>query len=112
MESKKSYSLHDRLTMQQTHTLNVGDVINIDHVDAVVTYTDSKTKQERRAVVVCDDNGAKYYLPNTIAGAYLDMVDGGDESEAKAELEGHTFRCEEFVAKQYGTKGKTLALMA
>lgn len=104
-----NYSLHDRLTMQQTHTLNVGDVIEIDKVDAIITYTDSKTNKQRQAVVVLATDGMKYYLPNTIGQAYIEMVNDGHESEARGELEHKIFRCEEFVARSFGTKGKTLS---
>lgn len=104
-----NYSLHDRLTMQQTHTLNVGDIIEIDKVDAIISYVDSKTKQQRQTVVVQATDGMNYYLPNTIGAAYIEMVNDGHEAEARAELEHKIFRCEEFIAKAFGTKGKTLA---
>ena len=107
---EQNYSLHDRLTMQVTKTLEVGDVISITKIQAIVDYLDPRTKEPRKAVVVSTNTG-NYYLPNTIARAVVEMFDGGQEAEARAELEGKSFRCEEFIAKRFGTKGKTLVLL-
>lgn len=109
--AEKTYSLHDRLTMQVTKSFTVGEVVTIRVIDSIITYVDSRTKEERKAVVVDTDKG-KYYLPNTIGHEVISMFENGHELEARSELEGNTFRCEEFVAKRYGTKGKTLVLVS
>ena len=106
--ANKIYSLKDRLEMQRTQQMQVGTIYNITHVDRVVEFPDKKTGEIRRAVVVACDDGAMYYLPNTIANAYLQEVAENGEAATDALFEGHSFRCEEFTARSYGTKGKTL----
>lgn len=106
---EKTYSLHDRLRMSQTRSFEVGDVVSIAAFDGIIEYTDKKTGEKKRAVVVTDTIGQKWYLPNTIANAVCEMADSGNLAEAVVEFVGNTFRCEQFIAKRYGTKGKTLA---
>lgn len=106
--ANKIYSLKDRLEMQRTQQMQVGTIYNIMSVDRIVEFTDKKTGEIRKAVVVLCDDGAMYYLPNTIANAYLQEVAENGEEVTKALFEGHSFRCEEFTAKRYGTKGKTI----
>lgn len=108
---EKNFSLHDLLTMKVTRSLNVGDIIKVEKIDSVISYADSRTGEMRKAVVVIADNGNKYYLPNSIGRKVVELFDNGDEALARYEIEGHTFRCEEFVAKRFGTKGKTLSLV-
>lgn len=109
--AERTFSLHDRLTMTITKTMNVGEIIKITKISSIIDYIDSRTKEARKAVVVETDKGEKYYLPSTIGKAIIEMFENGQEAEARAELEGKTFRCEEFIAKRYGTKGKTLSLI-
>lgn len=104
----KNYSLKERLEMQRTQQMKVGTIYNITNVDSIIEFTDKKTGEIRKAVVVACDDGAVYYLPNTIANAYLQEVAENDEEATKALFEGHSFRCEEFTARRYGTTGKTL----
>lgn len=106
---KKHYSLADRLSMQNTSSMEVGSIYHINKVEDPIEFTDSKTGEIRSAVVVVCDDG-QYYLPNTIANAYIEERDE-DPFEASAALEGKTFKCVSFRAKKYGTTGKTLQLM-
>lgn len=106
---KKHYSLSERLSMQNTSTMEVGSIYHINKVEDPIEFTDSKTGEIRSAVVVdCDDG--QYYLPNTIANAYIEES-AENPFEAREALEGKTFKCVSFRAKKYGTTGKTLQLM-
>ena len=109
--AERTFSLHERLRMTITKTLTVGEIIKISKIDAIISYIDSKTGELRRSVVVLNDRGEKYYLPSTIGKSVIEMFDNSEEAEARAELEGKTFRCEEFIANRYGTKGRTLSLI-
>ena len=107
---KKHYTLAERLAMQNTNQMEVGSDYHIKAVDSVIEFTDSKTGEIRKAVIVeCDDG--KYYLPNTIANSYLEEIET-DEAGARAALEGHTFKCVQFNARRYGTKGRTLQIVS
>lgn len=106
---KKKYSLADRLAMQNTSSMEVGSIYHINKVNDPIEFTDSKTGEIRSAVVVdCDDG--QYYLPNTIANAYIEES-AENPFAAREALEGKTFKCVSFKAKKYGTTGKTLQLM-
>lgn len=104
----KIYSLKDRLEMQRTQQMQVGQIYNIEKIDRIVEFVDKKTGESRKAVVVTCSDGANYYMPNTIANSYLQEVAENGEEATNALFEGHSFRCEEFTARRYGTTGKTL----
>lgn len=112
MAEKKHFSLSERLAMTNTQQMEVGNTYFIKKVNSVIEFADKKTGDIRRAVIVdCEDG--QYYLPNTIANGYLEeLASGKTEAEVNAIFEGHTFKCESFTAKSFGTKGKTLHLIA
>ena len=96
---KKKYSLADRLAMQNTSSMEVGSIYHINKVEDPIEFTDSKTGEIRSAVVVdCDDG--QYYLPNTIANAYIEES-AENPFAAREALEGKTFKCVSFRAKKY-----------
>ena len=105
---KKHYSLADRLAMQNTSSMEVGSIYHINKVQDPINFTDSKTGETRSAVVVECDEG-QYYLPNTIANAYIEES-AENPFTAREALEGKIFKCVSFKAKKYGTTGKTLQL--
>ena len=111
--ANKNYGLDEMLNMSSTQQMQVGNTYTITKVERIVDFTDKKTGEIRNAVVVTCDDGISYYLPNTICNAYLRELENPLTSpEAiNAKFEGHTFRCDSFTARAYGTKGKTLHIL-
>ena len=109
--ANKNFSLDDMLNMSSTQQMQVGNTYTITKVERIVDFTDKKTGEIRNAVVVLCDDGISYYLPNTICNAYLRELETSSPAELNAKFEGHTFRCDSFTAKAYGTKGKTLHIL-
>lgn len=109
--ANKNFSLDDMLNMSSTQQMQVGNTYTITKVERIVDFTDKKTGEIRNAVVVLCDDGISYYLPNTICNAYLRELENSSPAEVNAKFEGHTFRCDSFTAKTYGTKGKTLHIL-
>lgn len=109
---KKNFTLAERLAMQNTQQMEIGNVYNIVKVDRVIEFADKKTGDLRRAVIVSCDDGSQYYLPNTIANSYLnELATAADPQTVNSIFEGHSFKCEAFTAKRFGTTGKTLHLL-
>ena len=109
--ANKNFSLDDMLNMSSTQQMQVGNTYTITKVERIVDFTDKKTGEIRNAVVVTCDDGISYYLPNTICNAYLRELENSSPEEVNAKFEGHTFRCDSFTARAYGTKGKTLHIL-
>ena len=109
--ANKNFSLDDMLNMSSTQQMQVGNTYTITKVERIVDFTDKKTGEIRNAVVVLCDDGISYYLPNTICNAYLRELEKSSPEEVNAKFEGHTFRCDSFTARAYGTKGKTLHIL-
>ena len=109
--ANKNFSLDDMLNMSSTQQMQVGSTYTITKVERIVDFTDKKTGEIRNAVVVTCDDGISYYLPNTICNAYLRELENSSPEEVNAKFEGHTFRCDSFTARAYGTKGKTLHIL-
>ena len=109
--ANKIFSLDEMLNMSSTQQMKVGNTYTITKVERIVDFTDKKTGEIRNAVVVLCDDGISYYLPNTICNAYLRELENSSPAEVNAKFEGHTFRCDSFTAKTYGTKGKTLHIL-
>lgn len=109
---EKKFSLHERLAMKQTLQMEIGNTYTINKIASIIDFVDTKTNEPRKAVVVECTDGNLYYLPNTIANAYLSALNEVDNPfEVNKELEGNTFKCVEFLAKRFNTKGKTLQLV-
>ena len=109
----KNYGLDEMLNMSSTQQMQVGNTYTITKVERIVDFTDKKTGEIRNAVVVTCDDGISYYLPNTICNAYLRELENplNSPESINAKFEGHTFRCDSFTARTYGTKGKTLHIL-
>lgn len=109
--ANKVFGLDEMLNMSSTQQMQVGNTYTITKVERIVDFTDKKTGEIRNAVVVTCDDGISYYLPNTICNAYLRELENSSPAEVNAKFEGHTFRCDSFTARTYGTKGKTLHIL-